>query len=232
MSLRRLALVTDAWHPQTNGVVHTLSRLAAHLSAQGTDVEVISAGAEHRTFSMPTYPEIRLTCEPWKAIAALKRFQPDAVHIATEGPLGIWVNAWLRRRRLRFTTSFHTRFPEYLRARFPLVPLGFGYAIERWFHAAAERTLVGTQSMIAELRNKRVGRNLVHWPRGVDAERFHPRHRHHGVYPLPRPIFAYVGRVAMEKTLEENKGSKPPTNKRHDKPQSVSQLSEKSYEKM
>jgi hypothetical protein len=125
VSSRRLALVTDAWHPQTNGVVNTLSRLVNHLEAQGTEVLVVSP-ENHRTWPLPSYPEIKLACDPWRAIPRLQRFRPDAVHVATEGPLGLWASHWLRRRRLRFTTSFHTRFPEYLRARFP-IPLAIGY---------------------------------------------------------------------------------------------------------
>jgi len=202
MTLQRLALVTDAWHPQTNGVVNTLSRLVQHLEGQGTRVLVVHA-QEHRSFPLLSYPEIRLAADPWRAIPRLRAFDPQAVHIATEGPLGLWISTWLRRRQLRFTTSFHTRFPEYLTARFPCIPLGFGYAIERWFHGRAEHTLVGTQSLIRELDAQRIGRRLVHWPRGVDTERFHPKHRRADTYPLPRPIWLYVGRVAFEKQLED-----------------------------
>ena len=202
MTLHRLALVTDAWHPQTNGVVNTLSRLVKHLETQGTRVLVITPEG-HRTFPLVSYPEIRLAGDPWCAIPRLRAFDPQAVHIATEGPLGFWINLWLRRRQLRFTTSFHTRFPEYLTARFPVVPLGVGYMIERWFHRRAECTLVGTQSLIRELDAHRIGRRLVHWPRGVDTDRFHPRHRRIDTYPLPRPIWLYVGRVADEKQLED-----------------------------
>lgn len=202
MTVQRLALVTDAWHPQTNGVVNTLSRLVNHLRGQGTEVLVVSPD-EHRTIAMPCYPEIRLAVDPWRAMDRMRAFQPHAVHIATEGPLGFWASQWFRRRGLRFTTSFHTRFPEYLRARFP-IPLAFSYAIERWFHGRAEQTLVGTKSLIRELREKGVGKKLLHWPRGVDTEIFHPTHRSLSVYEgLPRPIWLYVGRVAYEKSLED-----------------------------
>jgi glycosyltransferase involved in cell wall biosynthesis len=202
MTVQRLALVTDAWHPQTNGVVNTLSRVANHLQSQGTDVLVVSPDG-HRTRPMPYYPEIRLTCDPWRAMERIQAFRPHAVHIATEGPLGFWTSQWFRRRRLRFTTSFHTRFPEYLRARFP-VPLALSYGIERWFHGRAEHTLVGTMSLIRELRAKGVGRRLVHWPRGVDTSMFSPVHRRDDVYDgLPRPIWLYVGRVAFEKSLDD-----------------------------
>jgi glycosyltransferase involved in cell wall biosynthesis len=200
--LRRLALVTDAWHPQTNGVANTLSRLVKDLRAHAIEVLVIAPDA-HVTVPLPSYPEIRLACDPWEAIPRIRAFAPDAVHLATEGPLGGWVRAWLHSRGLRFTTSFHTRFPEYLRARVP-APLELGYAIERWFHGPAEHTLVGTQSLIRELRVRGVGKRLVHWPRGIDTVRFHPGWRNDDVYAqLPRPIWLYVGRIAREKTLDE-----------------------------
>jgi glycosyltransferase involved in cell wall biosynthesis len=197
----RLALVTDAWHPQTNGVVHTLSRLVRHLESLGTAVLVIAPDA-HRTLPLPSYPEIRLSLDPWRAVDRLRAFQPDAVHIATEGPLGLWVRQWLGRKGLHFTTSFHTRFPEYVRERLP-IPVDWTYRLERWFHSRAEHTFVGTQSLIRELQARGVGRDLVHWPRGVDAEAFHPDYRREDTYPYPGPIWLYVGRVAVEKNLKE-----------------------------
>lgn len=199
--MRRLALVTDAWHPQTNGVVRTLARLRSDLEANGTEVRVISPD-QHRTVPLPSDPDYRIAYDPWRAIPRIRDFKPDAVHIATEGPLGVWINWWLRRRGLRFTSSFHTRFPEFIHARFGL-SLSFGYRLERWFHRAAEHTFVGTHSMIRELDAWRIGQNLVRWPRGVDAERFHPRHRSLDLFPFPRPIWLYVGRVAAEKSLDE-----------------------------
>ncbi len=198
---RRLALVTDAWHPQINGVVNTLSRLVKHLEATGTETLVISPEG-HRTMPFPLYPEVRVARDPWKAMAKLTEFQPDFVHIATEGPIGLWARSWMGRRHLAFTSSFHTRFPEYLTARLP-VPLDWGYRIERWFHGKAERTLVGSETLIRELRAKNVGRELVHWPRGVDADLFHPEKRQAGLYPQAGPIWLYVGRVAVEKSLED-----------------------------
>jgi glycosyltransferase involved in cell wall biosynthesis len=200
--LKRLALVTDAWHPQTNGVVNTLARLSKHLESQGVEVLVIAPDA-HRTLPLPSYSEIRVAWDPWKAIRRLRAFEPDAVHVATEGPLGFWANRWLRSRGLRFTSSFHTRYPEYVSARLP-VPVEWGYKLERWFHGPAEHTLVGTMSLLRELREKRVGRRLVHWPRGVDALHFHPDKRRANVYEtLAGPIWLYVGRVAVEKSLED-----------------------------
>src|SRR6266540_6864941 len=198
---RRLALITDAWHPQTNGVVMTLSRLGKYLEAGGTEVLVIAPDGHH-TVPLPSYPEIRIACDPWRAIERLETFWPDAIHVATEGPLGFWTVGWLRRRGLQFTTSFHTRYAEYLSARLP-VPLTWGYQLVRWFHERAQHTLVSSKSLLEELRSKNVARHLVHWPRGVDATTFNPDRRRDEVYDrLPGPIWLYVGRVAVEKTLD------------------------------
>jgi glycosyltransferase involved in cell wall biosynthesis len=199
---KKLALVTDAWKPQTNGVVNTLVKLIRSLEAKGTEVLVISPDA-HRTVPLPSYPEIRIAYDPWKAVPRIRVFEPEAIHVATEGPLGFWTVGWLRRQRIPFTTSFHTRYAEYLNARAP-VPLEWGYQLVRWFHDKAEHTLVSSQSLLDELRVRRVGKKLVHWPRGVDATLFHPRHRRSSVYAeLPGPIWLYVGRVAVEKNLED-----------------------------
>jgi glycosyltransferase involved in cell wall biosynthesis len=201
MSLRKLALVTDAWRPQTNGVVNTLVRLVKHLEAQGTEVMVISPD-QHFTMPLPSYPEIRVALDPWKAIPRIRAFKPNAVHVATEGPLGFWTIGWMRYQRLRFTTSFHTRYAEYLSARLP-VPLEWGYKLVRWFHARAQHTLVSSMSLLRELQGKRVGHHLVHWPRGVDSAVFNPSYRRDEVYDLPRPIWLYVGRIAIEKSLDD-----------------------------
>jgi glycosyltransferase involved in cell wall biosynthesis len=199
---KKLALVTDAWKPQTNGVVNTLVKLVRNLEAKGTEVMVVSPDL-HRTVPLPSYPEIRVAYDPWKAVPRIRAFAPDAIHVATEGPLGFWTVGWLRRQRLHFTTSFHTRYAEYLSARAP-IPLEWGYGVVRWFHDKAQHTLVSSQSLLEELRLRRVGRKLVHWPRGVDATLFHPRHHRSSVYAeLPGPIWLYVGRVAVEKNLED-----------------------------
>jgi 1,2-diacylglycerol 3-alpha-glucosyltransferase/glucuronosyltransferase len=199
---KRLALVTDAWKPQTNGVVNTLVKLIKNLEDKGTEVLVVSPDA-HRTVPLPSYPEIRIAYDPWKAAPRIRAFAPEAIHVATEGPLGFWTVGWLRRQNIPFTTSFHTRYAEYLSARAP-VPLEWGYQLVRWFHDRAAHTLVSSQSLLDELRTRRVGGRLVHWPRGVDAQLFHPRHRSTSVYEgLPGPIWLYVGRVAVEKNLED-----------------------------
>src|SRR5437667_9917152 len=125
MNPKRLALVTDAWAPQTNGVARTLARVVSYLESRGTEVLVLAPDG-HRTVPLPSYPEIRIACDPWRAVGRLTEFAPDAIHVATEGPLGFWMVGWLRRRGLRFTTSFHTRYPEYVSARLP-VPVEWGH---------------------------------------------------------------------------------------------------------
>jgi glycosyltransferase involved in cell wall biosynthesis len=201
MTPQRLALVTDAWHPQTNGVATTLARVVKYLESRGTEVLVIGPDASV-TLPLPSYPEIRIACNPWVATRKLTAWKPDAVHVATEGPLGFWTIGWLRRRGLHFTTSFHTRYPEYVGARLP-VPIEWGYKVERWFHGAAQRTMVSTRSLLRELQVRRIGQRLVYWPRGVDADLFHPGRRQEALYDLPRPLWLYVGRVAIEKSIDD-----------------------------
>jgi glycosyltransferase involved in cell wall biosynthesis len=195
----KVAIVTDAWRPQTNGVVTTLSRTAECLRAFGH--EVTMATPEGRpTVPCPTYPEIRLALFQGRSVAEwLEAERPDALHIATEGPLGLSARRAAIRAGLRFTTSYHTQFPQYLRARYPM-PESFWYQGLRWFHGAAERTMVGTREVRRDLRRHGF-RNLVNWTRGVDTTLFRPRP---GVeLPYPRPILIYVGRVAVEKSVED-----------------------------
>ena len=195
----RIALATDAWSPQTNGVVRTLSITVAELERAGHVIEVVHPGS-FRTVPCPTYPEIRLAVFPYRELARrLDRFAPEAVHIATEGPLGLAARRWCRRRGRPFTTSYHTQFPEYVRARAP-VPLALTYAHLRRFHGAGSRTLVATPSMMRQLE-ERGFRNLAHWSRGVDTALFRPQPK--GSLDLPRPIWLYFGRVAVEKGIED-----------------------------
>lgn len=192
----RLLLVTDAWEPQTNGVVSTLRETCRELTAMGVTVERISPEG-FRTIACPSYPEIRLAVLAQAAVEAILRgFSPDAVHIATEGPLGHAARSVCLRLGMRFTTSYHTRFPEYLRARWP-VPLALSYRYLRWFHGAAAQTMVSTASMEHALQ-ARGFRNIRRWSRGVDTVRFRPRaERASGA-----PTFVFVGRVAVEKNVE------------------------------
>jgi glycosyltransferase involved in cell wall biosynthesis len=193
----RLALVTDAWLPQVNGVVRTLGNTIREIEAVGHEVTVISP-ADFRTIPCPTYPEIRLALFAGRAVRRrLETLDPDAVHVATEGPLGLAARNWCVRHSRPFTTAYHTQFPEYVRARAP-VPLSIGYAAVRWFHGRATRTLVTTPSMQRQLE-ARGFRNLHLWGRGVDTELFRPRDR--DFLDLPRPIWLYFGRVAVEKGI-------------------------------
>jgi glycosyltransferase involved in cell wall biosynthesis len=191
-------IVTDAWFPQTNGVVSTLAQTAAWLGRFGHEVRFITPRDFHNV-ACPTYPEIRLSILPHKRMKrSILAFSPQALHIATEGPLGLCARRFCLRHRMRFTTSYHTQFPQYLRARFP-VPMSASYRALRWFHGAAVRCMVSTASLRLDLA-ARGFENLATWRRGVDTQRFKP-------YPkdfltLPRPIAAYVGRVAVEKNVE------------------------------
>jgi glycosyltransferase involved in cell wall biosynthesis len=193
-----IAIVTDAWLPQVNGVVTTLRRTQAELTRLGHSVTMITPDG-HRTVPCPTYPEIRLALWPGRRVAAtLDALRPDAIHVATEGPLGLAAAHYCRRRGIAFTTSYHTRFPQYLRQRAP-VPLRWSYAFLRRHHGHAKRTLVATEHQRRDLVDHGF-RNVVIWSRGVDADVFRPYDRAH--LDLPRPIFAYVGRVAIEKNLD------------------------------
>ena len=197
----RITLVSDAWSPQVNGVVRTLTTTVAMLRARGHEVQTITPNS-FRSLPCPTYPEIRLALASRARVAEMiGEFAPDAVHIATEGPLGWRARAWCRRQGLPFTTSFHTRFPDYIAARF-----GFGRALMwrlvRHFHAPAAHILVATPRLAAELQ----GRGLPHtlpWSRGVDLAQFAPGLAPHpGLAALPRPVMLSVGRVAVEKNLQ------------------------------
>ncbi len=195
--LSRILIVSDAWTPQVNGVVRTLRTVAEQLRIMGKTVEIIGPD-RFRTMPCPSYPEIRLALLPAAKLRRLiEAFAPDALHIATEGPLGIAARAYARRRNLPFTTAFHTRFAEYLHAR-TRIPLRLTYAWLRRFHNAGAGTMVATPSLRGEL----VGRgftNVRRWTRGVDLDAFHPTPKED--WDLKRPIFAYVGRVAVEKNL-------------------------------
>ncbi|MCA3244207.1 MAG: glycosyltransferase family 1 protein [Alphaproteobacteria bacterium] len=195
----RIALVTDAWAPQINGVVRTLQTVCGHVTAQGHTVLVVQPGL-FPNLPCPTYPEIRLALTgPAQVAKLLNDFQPDTIHIATEGPLGWLARYWCLKHDFPFTTGYHTRFPEYLQARFGL-PLGLGYAALRRFHAPAAAVLVPTASMAEALKTRGFHRVNV-WGRGVDTELFQPRVST-APAPWPRPILLNVGRVSVEKNLE------------------------------
>ncbi len=196
----RIALATDAWAPQTNGVVTTLKATAATLAVLGHDVRIISPQGL-AAIACPSYPEIRLALSAGAQVGReLKACRPHAIHIATEGPLGLAVRRYCRAQGVPYTSSYHTRYPEYLRARWP-VPLAVSYAWLRRFHGAAVRTFVSSASL-ESLLSTRGFRRLHRWQRGVDLRIFHPQPPHPELACLPRPIMACVGRLAIEKNLD------------------------------
>ena len=198
----RIMLASDAWEPQVNGVVRTLTRVVSELEAMGHTVEVIHPG-QFKTFPLPTYAEIKVAIGVYEPVQErFKAFEPEAVHIATEGPIGLAARRICVEWKLPFTTSYHTRFPEYVSARLPL-PLAAGYAYMKWVHKPSGRLMVATPTMREEL-SRHGFRNISAWSRGVDTEQFHPRREGEpDIFEgLARPIFLNVGRVAVEKNIE------------------------------
>jgi glycosyltransferase involved in cell wall biosynthesis len=194
----RIALVSDAWAPQVNGVVRTLTALIGELGTRGHQVTTITPDL-FRTVPCPTYPEIRLALRPAGRINALiDAAKPEAIHISTEGPLGLAARRHCIDRGYGFTTAFHTRFPEYVAARFA-VPASWSYALMRRFHAPSKGVMVATETVRRELAVRGFD-NLTSWNRGVDAELYQPARRE-DFLGLPRPIFLTVGRVAIEKNF-------------------------------
>ncbi len=191
-------IVTDAWLPQTNGVVNTLRQTASWLGKFGHEVRLVTP-QDFRTVPCPTYPEIRVAIFPYRRMAAsIAGFLPEALHIATEGPLGLAARRYCVSHGMRFTTSYHTQFPQYLRSRYP-IPMWASYLALLRFHSAAERCMVSTRTVHDQLA-ARGFKNLARWQRGVDTELFCPRDKQ--FLPHPRPIAAYVGRVAVEKNVD------------------------------
>src|SRR5712691_6257709 len=194
----RILIATDAWHPQVNGVVRTLTSLARSAAVLGAEIGFLTPDG-FRSVGVPTYPGLRVALPNRREIARrIEQAAPDAIHIATEGPIGWAVRGYCRRRKLAFTTSYTTRFPEYVSVRTG-IPASVGYAVLRHFHDAAAMTMVATASLRQEL-GARGFRKLGFWTRGVDTELFHPENP--AKLDLPRPIFMTVGRVAVEKNLE------------------------------
>jgi glycosyltransferase involved in cell wall biosynthesis len=194
----KILIATDAWHPQVNGVVRTLTSLARSASALDADISFLTPDG-FSSVGVPTYPGLRIALPNRREIARrIEAAAPDAIHIATEGPIGWAVRAYCRRRKLAFTTSYTTRFPEYVEVR-TMIPASVGYAMLRHFHAASSTVMVATDSLRQEL-GTRGFRKLGFWTRGVDTELFNPENPVQ--LDLPRPIFMTMGRVAVEKNLE------------------------------
>jgi glycosyltransferase involved in cell wall biosynthesis len=197
----KVLVATDAWHPQVNGVVRTLGHLAQEASALGAEIAFL-APDRFLTMPMPSYPEIRLSLvAPGVVARRIKEGAPDAIHVATEGPIGHSVRRYCLNRGLPFTTSFHTRFPDYLAERLPLPgnwTSSVTWRLLRKFHAPSATVMAATPGLRAELQSRGFG-YVGLWPRGVDAELFRP---HPSRLGLPRPVFLAVGRVAAEKNLD------------------------------
>jgi glycosyltransferase involved in cell wall biosynthesis len=195
----KILIVTDAWRPQVNGVVRTMEVLGKDLTALGHSVRYATPEGRF-SVGLPTYPEIRLALFPRAMLEAeIRSFAPDAVHIATEGTLGHSARAICLKHGIAFSTSFHTRFPDYVKARAPFVPEEWVWRWLRWFHAPATAMMVATDRLKHEMAAHGF-RNLRIWSRGVDVEQFHPVPG--ARMPFEGPIFLYVGRVAIEKNIE------------------------------
>jgi Glycosyltransferase len=192
----RLLIVTDAWLPQVNGVVTSLKALVAELEGQGHAVGLLTP-QDFRHRPCPSYPEIPLAWDLWKVGEQITRFAPDCVHLATEGPLGWAARRWLVRRGLKFSSAIHTRFPEYVNTRWPWLPLDWGYAFLRRFHASSAAVLVSSERMRGTFASRGFT-NLALWRKGVDIQRYSPGEG----APPDEPVFLYVGRLAREKNLE------------------------------
>ena len=195
--MSKVLIVTDAWRPQVNGVVRTYERLAEELPRLGVETDFLTPNGFF-SVPLPTYAEIRVAVPTLGTVDdRIRRSGADYIHIATEGPLGLAARYYCVRNRRAFTTSYHTRFPQYLSARLP-VPVSWGERLETWFHSAASGTMVATPSLAHELQAMGIERTML-WTRGVDTNLFHPRNDR--LFGTDGPIFAYMGRVAVEKNI-------------------------------
>jgi glycosyltransferase involved in cell wall biosynthesis len=194
----KVAIVTDAWL-QVNGVVKTLTKVKEGLESRGYEVSIISHD-RFKTYPCPSYPEIMLAVNPWNIGRIIKQENPDFIHIATEGPLGLFAKLWCDRREIPYSTSYHTMFPEYLKSGFR-IPLNLTYRYFRWFHGNSQGVLVPTESC-KKILDGRGFKNVRVWTRGVNHDLFHPNYE--DVYEgLERPIMVNVGRVSQEKGLDD-----------------------------
>ncbi|QLI80443.1 glycosyltransferase family 1 protein [Chitinibacter fontanus] len=194
----KILIVTDAWEPQVNGVVRTLKQTRAELQKMGHTVELLTP-LEFKTIPCPTYPDIRLSLFPGSKVnQRIGDFAPDAIHIATEGPLGLAARKYCLKHKLPYTTAYHSRFPEYVQLRFG-IPLSWTYAWLARFHNSAQAVMAPTRVVVEDLEKRGI-KNVVLWSRGVDLEVFKPGRR--DKLTSRSPIFVYVGRVAVEKNVQ------------------------------
>jgi glycosyltransferase involved in cell wall biosynthesis len=205
----RILLATDAWKPQVNGVVRTWETSLEHLRSRGHETAVIQPALFAQVPNL-IYPEIRLAVPSRRRVTQfIRSFNPDVVHVATEGPIGLAVRAFCVRNRWQFSTSYHTQFPEYVQEMMR-IPAKWSYRYMCWFHGASSAVMVSTPTMERTLRDRGF-RNLFRWSRGVDLKLFFPRSKTWSQYP--RPILLYAGRISKEKNIEaflqlDNKGTK------------------------
>lgn len=200
--MARILIATDAWHPQVSGVVRTLDTTSQLLREQGHCVEVIEP-TPYPAFGVPFYPEIPLAVpRPGRIYERIYQFKPDHVHISTEGPLGLLVRRFCVRMGWRFNTSYHTRFPEYLK-ELARVPEAVTYQFLKWFHGPSACMMVATPSLEAELITRGFRAPVRRWSRGVDLGLFRPRPRPTLETDYPRPVLLYVGRVSHEKGVSD-----------------------------
>ena len=197
--MARITVVTDAWHPQVNGVVRSLENTIEEMRRMGHEIMLVTPD-RFRNIPLPSYPEIRVALTRYRTVAGeIDRFQPSFVHIATEGPLGFHARRWCLKHGMPFSTSYHTRFPEYVSARLPL-PRSLLYSIVRWFHNAGNVCMVATPSLEHELAGRGF-RNLMRWTRGIDTALYAPKPLQEKPFGLTRPLFLQVGRVSVEKNI-------------------------------
>lgn len=207
---RKILIASDAWHPQVSGVVRTLDTTIHLLTDMGHTVRLIEPGM-FANYPCPFYPEIRIAWPTTKRLyRILSDFAPDSIHIPTEATIGLWVRSYCLERGLAFTTSYHTKIPEYL-SRMIWFPESASYSYLRWFHSKASTVMVATPSIEQELKAKRFRNRFARWSRGVNLDLFYPRPR---TYPAEhRPVQTYVGRVSTEKGLEDFLNLKTPGKK-------------------
>lgn len=197
----KILIATDAWHPQVNGVVQTLDNTKKILEGRGVEVSVLSPQDFKVTFPLPGYNEIRLIANPFAVGAKIWKRKPNAIHIATEGPIGIAARMYCVRNNIPFTTSYHTKFPEFIHARLPFIKEEWVYKFMRWFHKPSKTILVTTPSMQRELWAKNFTAPLKVWTRGADLTLFHP-HKFLINHDPSIYVFTYVGRLSVEKNID------------------------------
>lgn len=196
----KIALITDAWKLQVNGVVTTLQNTCKVLEESGHEVRLVTPD-QFKTVPCPSYPSIKLVIGGYRKLAReLEEFKPQRIHIATEGPLGLAGRSYCLKHNLQFTSSFHTLFAEYIHIRFGF-PVSWGYAYLRWFHAPAKQVMVATETIESNLTERGIRNRMVRWSRGVDTDLFYPRNK--DFISVPRPVSMYVGRVEVEKGIDD-----------------------------